>query len=129
MVGIDEDIPVVPLDQPAAVNVHVDPAALVQNQQVQKFPLHEDLPRARRTHKDVFISSLLSKLSLCEKLSKNKDIEDQNKMRELKKFNHHMDPALYPETGSENASFITINDAELKDLKDPSVFARFSNFI
>ena len=39
-------------------------------------------PRAHRTHKDDFISSLLSKLSLREKLSKNKEIEDQNKNRE-----------------------------------------------
>lgn len=39
-----------------------------------------------------FISSLLSKLSLREKLSKNKEIEDsdQNKNRDLKNYNHHM---------------------------------------
>jgi hypothetical protein len=83
------------------------------------------VPRVRRTHKDDIISLLLSMLSLRKKLSKNKEIEDQNKARELKNFNHHLDPATYPEAGSENASFITIDKA---DLKDPSILARFSNF-
>ena len=87
------------------------------------------LPRIRRTHKDDIISSFLSKLSLREKLSKNKEIEDQNKAREAKKFNHHIDPVAHPDTGSENASFITIDEADLKDLKDPSIFGRFVNFI
>ena len=123
MVGI-EDIQA-PL-APAEPQAQPDPA--VQHQ--QDFPPHEDQqPRARRTHKNDIISLLLSKLPLREKLSKNKDIEDQNKARELKNFNHHMDPATYPEAGSENASFITIDEADLKDLKDPSILARFTNFL
>ena len=40
-----------------------------------------------------------------------------------------MDPVAHPEAGSENASFITIDEADLKDLKDPSILARFLNFI
>ena len=87
------------------------------------------LPCIRRTHKDDIISSFLSKLSLCEKLSKNKEIKDQNKAREAKKFNHHIDPVAHLDTGSENASFITIDEADLKDLKDPSIFGHFVNFI
>jgi hypothetical protein len=118
MVNIDG----IPVDQDINAEVPMDPAAQ------QDIPPQE-APRARRTHKDNIISSLLSKLSLREKLSKNKEIEDQNKARELKKFNHHLDPATFPETGSENASFITIDEADLKDLKDPSILARFSNFI
>ena len=86
-------------------------------------------PRIRRTHKDDFISSLLSKLSLREKLSKNKEIEAQNKDRELRFYNHHLDPQAHPETGSETASFITIDEADVKDLKDPSILARFLNVV
>ena len=82
-------------------------------------------PRVRRTHKDDFISSLLGKLQLREKLVKNKEIEDQNKARELKTYNHHLDPASHPEPGSETASFITIDESDLTDLKDPSVLNRF----
>ena len=112
MVGIDDLLD----DQPhIAPQAPVDP--VVQQQ------------RVRRTHKDDLISSLLSKLSLCEKLSKNKEIEEQNKNRELKNYNHHLDPLVYPETGSENASFITIDEADLKDLKDPSILARFMNCV
>lgn len=113
MVGID-DQPVQP-QNPNPENV--------QNQD-----LGQQL-RVRRTHKDDFISSLLSKLSLREKLSKNKEIEDQNKTREQETYNHHIDPVLYPETGSEIASFITIDEADLRDLKDPSIMARFLNFV
>ena len=40
-----------------------------------------------------------------------------------------MDPVVHPETGSENASFITIDESDLKDLKDPSILARFLNFV
>ena len=133
MVGIDD----IPADHDLHADLHMNPAgpavpevpALPAAQQQQVLLPREDLPRVRRTHKDEFISSLLSKLSLREKLSKNKEIEDLNKARELKKLNHYMDPELYPETGSDNASFITIDDEDLRDLKDPSVLARFSNFI
>ncbi|KAF8806492.1 hypothetical protein BYT27DRAFT_7101578, partial [Phlegmacium glaucopus] len=86
-------------------------------------------PRVRRTHKDDLISSLLSKLQLREKLVKNKEIEDQNKAREVKTYNHHLDPFAYPEPGSETASFITIDDLDVKDLKDPSILARFLNTV
>ena len=40
-----------------------------------------------------------------------------------------MDPVAHPEAASENASFITIDEADIKDLKDPSIHARFLNFI
>ena len=126
MVGIDE----IQDNQPenaAHDQAPIAPQAAVQHQQNPQQDVPQ--PRARRTHKDEFISSLLSKLSLREKLSKNKEIEDQNKIRELTKFNHHMDPAAYPDAGSECASFITIDEADLKDLKDPSILARFSALI
>jgi hypothetical protein len=123
MANIDEVQP----DQPQNNQAPVEPAVIPQDVIMQEPPVVQ--LRARRTHKDEFISSLLSKLSLREKLSKNKEIEDQNKNRELKNYNHHMDPVVHPETGSDNASFVTIDESDLKDLKDPSVLTRFSNFI
>jgi hypothetical protein len=60
----------------------------------QEQPHHMIQPHIRRTHKDDFISSLLSKLQLHEKLVKNKEIEDQNKAREMKTYNHHLDPVF-----------------------------------
>ena len=113
----------------AAPQVPEEAEAPVQHQ--QELPPHVDLPQARvrRTHKDDFISSLLSKLSLREKLSKNKEIEDQNKTRELRRYNHHLDPDAHPDTGSDNASFVTIDEADMKDLKDPSILARFMNVV
>ena len=110
--------PFPPLAQPQAQDIDLQdiPPQIVQPQ-----------PHARRIHKDDIILSLLSKLSLREKLSKNKEIEDQNKNRELRNYNHHMDPVAHPEAGSENASFITIDESDVKDLKDPSILARFQN--
>ena len=119
---IADDQPIIPQAQVPAVQPQ-------QDLDMQDIPPPLAQPRVRRTHKDDFISSLLSKLSLREKLSKNKEIEEQNKTRELKNYNHHIDPIAHPEIGSENASFITIDEADLKDLKDPSVLARFSNLI
>ena len=115
------DIPAQP-DQPLNQDQDVPVPNQVQPAQVQPAQVQ---PRVRRTHKDDFISSFLSKLQLREKLVKNKEIEDQNKARELKTYNHHLDPASHPEPGSETASLITIDEADLTDLKDPSVLNRF----
>ena len=123
MVGIDGNQADQP-DIPQAPIIPAIPAAMPQDHVMDENP-QQPLLRARRTHKDNLISSLLSKLPLREKLSKNKEIEDENKVRELRTFNHHIDPVAHPEPGSENASFITIDDDDLKDLKDPSIFARF----
>ena len=115
-------------------NAQADPQAVVVPQvvvvpQAPDANIQPAQPRVRRTHEDDFISSLLSKLSLREKLSKNKEIEEQNKVRELRSYNHHLDPETHPETGSEIASFIMIDEADVKDLKDPSILARFMNVV
>ena len=123
MAGIDENH----VNQP--INTHPQnppPDLFVLDNIVQNL---QPQPCAHRTHKDDFILSTLSKLSLREKLSKNKEIKDQNKVRELRNYNHHMDPAAHPEPGSETASFISIDEADVRDLKDPSIFARFLNVI
>ena len=101
--------------------------AVPQNQQ----PLNDEVQqrpgdnRVRRTHKDHVISSFLSKLSLREKLSTNKEIEEKNKERELKTLKNKQDPTAFPDPGSEVASFVTIDEADIEDLKDPSMFSRF----
>ena len=109
--------------------VQQDPVPIPQQQQENPQqpiqPLQPIQPRIRQTHKDDFISTLLGKLQLREKLVKNKEIEEQNKAREMRTCNHHLDPASYPLPGSETASFITIDETDMMDLKDPSVLARF----
>jgi hypothetical protein len=122
MAGIEDDFQFI--GQPENVQAQNQNPAAQENMQDQAVQ-----PRVRCTHKDDLISSLLSKLSLREKLSKNKEIEDLNKNRELRTYHHHMDPGAHPEPGSETASFITIDEADLKDLKDPSILARFLNFV
>jgi hypothetical protein len=81
-------------------------------------------PRVRRTHKDDFITALFGKLDLRKRLERNKVIQEENKARASKTVNHHLDPVSYPQPGSEAASFITIDEADVKVLKDPSIFAR-----
>ena len=134
MANIDEN----QIDQPDNLNAQQIPqipqnlAVVGQNVNGQDVPPQipqGPQPCVRCTHKDDFISSLLSKLSLREKLSRNKEIEDQNKDRELRSFNHHMDPNAHPHAGSEAASFIMIDEADLRDLKDPSILARFINVV
>ena len=85
-----------PVIQPVIVHGQDAEAAQQQDQVMADDPpvLPQQFPRLRRTHKDDFISSLLSKLSLREKLSKNKEIEDLNKARDLKNFNHHIDESV-----------------------------------
>ena len=109
------------LDQEQQQQQNQDP----QPQQVQQAQVQVQLPRVHRTHKDEHISSILSKLSLREKLSTNRDIEEKNKERELKMLRYRLDPDTFPEPGSETASLITIDDTDVEDLKDPSMFSRF----
>jgi hypothetical protein len=108
----------------AAVDQPVQPVQPVNQDFPPQIP-PQIPPRARKTHKDDFISSLLGKLQLRERLVKNREIEEENKTRALQSYNHHLDPVTYPQPGSETASFITIEEADVKDLKDPSILARF----
>ena len=109
MAGIEE-----PVDQLDNVQPQAQiPIPAAQNNNIPDPLLQATQPRARRTYKDDLISSLLSKLSLREKLSKNKEIEDQNKNRNLKNYNLLTDPLAHPEPGSENASFPTLKSNPL----------------
>ena len=99
--------------------------------QMQQQPPQDQLQiiRIHRTHKDDLISSILSKLSLRDKLSMNKEIEEKNKEREIKTLRNRQDPVTYPDPGSEAASFITIDKADIDDLKDQAMFTRFLNVL
>jgi len=55
----------------------------------------------------------------------NKDIEEKNKERELKTLKNMQDPTSYPEPGSETASLITIDEEDINDLKDQTMFSKF----
>src|SRR5271155_2395876 len=101
-----------------------------QPQQIQPAHLpQQENARTHRTHKDDIISSLIRKLSLCEKLSMNKEIEEKNKERELQTLKNRIDPIIHPDPGSETASLITIDDVDMDDMKDPSMFSRFFNVL
>jgi hypothetical protein len=89
----------------------------------------QQIIRLHRTHVDEITSDLLSKLSLSEKLARNKNIEEKNKERRAKTLNHREDPVNFPDTGSETASLITIDDADIEDLKDQTMFARLLSVI
>jgi hypothetical protein len=68
------------LIQPPPVLPPQEPPVQQQIQQpVLPLQATQNPIRLRRTHKDDLISSLLSKLSLREKLATNKDIEEKNK--------------------------------------------------
>ena len=43
----------------------------------------------------------------------------------MKTLRNKLDPVNHPDTGSETASLITIDQADIEDLKDQSMFARF----
>ena len=58
-------------------------------------------------------------------MSTNKEIEGKNEERELKTLKNKQDPAVFPDPGSEAASFVTINEADIEDLKNPSMLSRF----
>jgi len=89
----------------------------------------QQLVRVRRTHTDDLASSYLSELTLYDKLSMNKEIEEKNKERRLKKLKNIQDPVAYPDPGSETASLITIDEEEIDDLKDQSMFNKLLSIL
>ena len=86
-------------------------------------------PRVPRTHTSPAIIQLLKNLSLPNILQKNKKIEADNDARSAKTLNHALDPAAYPQPGSEVASLITIDPEDLARLRVPSFFASVRDFI
>jgi len=89
--------------------------------------------RARRTHISDAIIKALKELPLSLKLERNKQIEVENLARSRQTLEFMYDPAAHPQAGSEQASMITIDSADRKLLKIPSVISSMStvmpNFI
>ena len=105
------------------------PAGNTGNGPPNQIPTLASASRTRRTHCNPTVIQKLKDLPLFNKLQKNKEIETENLARSLKDLNHNMDPAKYPDPGSEQASLITIDTADKQRLKLPSFSALFQTVI
>ena len=94
-----------------------------------QIPILASPPRTRRTHCNPTIIPKLEGLPLFNRLQKNKEIETENLARSFRDLNHSMDPAKYPDPGSEQASLITIETADKQRLKLPSFSTIFQSVI
>ena len=54
----------------------------------------------------------------------NKEIEEKNREREGRTLRHMQDLLTHPELGSETASLITIDEEDINDLKDQTMFTK-----
>ncbi|KAF4613590.1 hypothetical protein D9613_007896 [Agrocybe pediades] len=75
-----------------------------------------------RTHRDEDTANFLAAQDLRIKLDLNKEIELANHARTMQTIRHRTDPAQYPAPGSPAASFISIPDDDLNDLRIPAVY-------
>src|ERR1700678_1130442 len=107
------------------VNVEPQNLQIEQPQQQQQNQNQTPQHRACRTHLNDHVSLFLSKLQLHDRLSMNKEIEEKNRERETKTLKHMQDPLAHPEPGSETASLLTIDEEDINDLKDQTMFAKF----
>ena len=86
-------------------------------------------PRVPRTHTSLAITQMLKNLPLLSILQMNKEIEEKNAERSRKTFNHTFDPTVHTEPGSDEASLISLDDADLNRFRVPSFAASFPNLI
>ena len=106
------------------------PQQPVQAPPPQTGPLDQpDPPRAHKTHTSPDRIQAFKKLSLFNKLTLNKEIEQANLARERKHIDHLMDPTNHPVDGSPAASLLTIEPDEIDQLRIPSVFEKFKDLI
>ncbi|KIJ91286.1 hypothetical protein K443DRAFT_115229 [Laccaria amethystina LaAM-08-1] len=59
----------------------------------------------------------------------NKEIEEENAERSRKSFNHASDPTVHKESGSEQASLISLDEVDLNRFRVPSFAASFPGLI
>jgi len=88
-----------------------------------------DSSRVPRTHTSPAITQMLKNLPLLSILQMNKEIEEKNAERSLKTFNHSFDPVVHTQPGSDEASLISLDDADLNRFHVPSFMASFPNLI
>ena len=86
-------------------------------------------PRVPRTHTSLAIVQMLKNLPLVSILQMNTEIEKKNAIKSRKTLNHISDPTFYTEPGSDEASLISLNDADLNCFRIPSFTASFPNLI
>ena len=86
-------------------------------------------PCVPRTHTTLAVTQMLKNLPLISILQMNKEIEEKNAERSWKTFNHTCDPTVYTESGSEEASLISLNNTDLNRFCVPSFAASFPNLI
>ncbi|KAK0489988.1 hypothetical protein EDD18DRAFT_1358973 [Armillaria luteobubalina] len=85
-------------------------------------------PCQRRMHISSAVTKALKVWSLAAKLEKNCQIEDENMTREAATMKHMSNPVVYPDPGSDTASFVTIEDKDIQALRTPS-FTEIPMFI
>ncbi|KAK0491738.1 hypothetical protein EDD18DRAFT_1012679, partial [Armillaria luteobubalina] len=78
------------------------------------------------THISSAVTKALKVWSLAAKLEKNCRIEDENTTREAATMKHMDNPVVYPDPGSDAASFITIEDEDIQALRTPSFAEKFT---
>jgi hypothetical protein len=87
------------------------------------------IPRVPRTHTSSAIIQMLKNLPLISILQMNKEIEEENAERSRKSFNHVSDPTVHKESGSEQASLISLDEVDLNRFRVPSFAASFPGLI
>ncbi|KAF9442145.1 hypothetical protein P691DRAFT_682112, partial [Macrolepiota fuliginosa MF-IS2] len=80
-------------------------------------------PPPKRTTHLAGITEFLRGLPLPLKLKKNSEIEKANFDRIKKKLHHQSDPTNFPDDGSSEASFVTVDSDEMQTLNNPSLFS------
>ena len=116
--------------QTAATPVSQTPATPLA--QTAATPLPDSFvasPRVPRTHTSPAIIKMLKNLPLVSILHMNKEIEDKNALRSRKTFNHISDPTVHSEPGSDEASLVSLDEADLNRFRIPSFAASFPNLI
>ena len=108
--------------QMASTPVPQMPATPLSN----SFPTSPCVPH---THTSPAIIQMLKNLPLVSILQMNKEIEDKNGVISRETFNHISDPTVYMEPGSDEASLVSLDDADLNRFHIPSFVASFPNLI
>ena len=88
--------------------------------QAQQPEVVQAIPPNRKTHINDAFSRLLKSLPLLARLRKNREIESDNDKRIKKTLDNALDPVAFPDTGSEAASFITVDSTEISLLATPN---------
>jgi len=104
------------------------PESLTESSQTLAMPI-TDSSCVPHTHTSPAIIQMLKNLPLLSILQMNKEIEEKNAKRSQKTLNHTFDPTVHTEPSSDEASLISLDDADLNHFCVPSFVPSFSNLI